>query len=65
VSCLVLTRRLSSVRSTATPASTLPTVNDTSIVAVVSVSVLVVDRVKTQECLLIGLMHQLSRSCHL
>ena len=29
------TRRLSSVRSTATPASTLPTVNETSIVAVV------------------------------
>lgn len=28
--CCILTRRLSSVRSTATPASTLPTVNDTS-----------------------------------
>ena len=41
----VLTRRLSSVRSTATPASTLPTVNDTNIVEMLLV---VVDRVKTQ-----------------
>jgi hypothetical protein len=30
--CCTLTRRLSSVRSTATPASTLPTVNDTNMV---------------------------------
>lgn len=42
--CCTLTRRLSSVRSTATPASTLPTVNDTNIVKLLRCS-------RVSECL--------------
>jgi hypothetical protein len=74
-----LTRRLSSVRSTATPASTLPTVNDTNMVEelfrscmllliatfpTIKGAVLLVDKLRLVRCLP-QLIHELPRQLRL